>query len=256
MVEPVRDYADKVMRDALLKPDNLRDLLSATVPQLVNGFNCAHAHFVPPEFLLPDGRGREGDLLFAEAFHAFAPAWSPLFWELPKHSVDDLLGAEEAFLQAMAVVRVEDADRAEFEKVYRATLSRLDATVGKNRSRWADLVYLIIGWITHRRPAKERPELFAIAQEVAGDAQQREEIDSMVETWADQLLAEGERRGERKGSAELARKFIVRSASKHLGAADAHVEAALNAISDLDRLERIFERSSEALSWTDLLATA
>lgn len=343
MTEPVRDDADKVMRDALLKPDNLRDLLSATVPQLVDGFDCAQARFVPPQFLLPDGRGREGDLLFEipykcgdqdllalvcvliehqtnpdprmalrtllyivlhwerkwseweklpapkppfrlppvlpivlhtgtepwtgartiaellgepEAFHAFAPAWAPVFWELPKHSVDELLGAEEAFLQAMAVVRVEDADRAEFEKVYRATLCRLDATVGKNRSRWAELVYLIIGWITHRRPAKERLELFAIAQDVASDAQKREEVRNMVETYADQLLAEGARKGKLEGSAEHARKIIMRFASRHLGTADANVEAALNAIVDLDRLDRIIDRSSEAVSWTDLLATS
>lgn len=54
-----------------------------------------------------------------EAFHPFAPKWQPLFWELPRHSVDELLSSDDAFLQLLAVVRVEDADQAEFERVFR-----------------------------------------------------------------------------------------------------------------------------------------
>jgi hypothetical protein len=341
MTDPVRDYADKAMRDALLKTDNLRDLVSDVVPDLVDGFDFTRARPFPTRFLLPDGRGREADLLFEvpfgvgeaeqlalvcvliehqtaadarmalrtlvyvalywdkqwseweklptpraefrlrpvlpivfhtgtqrwrsprtiaellgepEAFHPFAPSWAPLFWELPAHTVDDLLSADEAFLQAMAVVRAEDADRAEFEEVYRATLTRLNATVGQNRSRWSDLIYLFIGWITHRRPEKERSELFAVAQDLAGDAQRREEVRSMVETYADVLLAKGKLEGEREGEAKQTRKLILRLASKQIGAADANVAATLNGIVDLDRLERIFERSSLATSWSELLA--
>jgi hypothetical protein len=47
------------------------------------------------------------------AFHDFAPVWEPLFWELSKHSADELLAADEAFIQALAIVRVEDADIAQ-----------------------------------------------------------------------------------------------------------------------------------------------
>ena len=47
------------------------------------------------------------------AFHAMAPTLSPLFWELPRSYRGRIArrGAGD-FLQAMAIVRVEDADRA------------------------------------------------------------------------------------------------------------------------------------------------
>jgi hypothetical protein len=81
---------------------------------------------------------RLGELLGEpSALHPFAPDWKPLFWELPKKSVDELLSADEAFVQALAVVRVEDAERPEFERVLRATWERLDLLRASNREHWA-----------------------------------------------------------------------------------------------------------------------
>jgi hypothetical protein len=57
-------FADKAMRDALLKPDNLRALLRASVPHLAEGFDFTRVRNIPVHFLLPDGRGREADLIF------------------------------------------------------------------------------------------------------------------------------------------------------------------------------------------------
>ena len=45
MSDQVRDFADKVFREELLKPDNLRDLLKARVPHLVDGFDFARMEF-------------------------------------------------------------------------------------------------------------------------------------------------------------------------------------------------------------------
>ncbi len=64
MTDPVRDFADKAIREALLKPENLRDLVKARVPHLVDGFDFTRAKFQSPKFLLPDGRDIEADLLF------------------------------------------------------------------------------------------------------------------------------------------------------------------------------------------------
>lgn len=64
MSDQVRDFADKAIREALRKPDNLLELLHAQVPHLADGFDVSRAREVPHHFLLPDGRGREADLLF------------------------------------------------------------------------------------------------------------------------------------------------------------------------------------------------
>src|SRR5277367_789282 len=62
--ESARDFADKEFGDLLKKPENLRGLLLDAVPQLADRFDYSRANFVSPKFRLPDGRGREADLLF------------------------------------------------------------------------------------------------------------------------------------------------------------------------------------------------
>jgi hypothetical protein len=77
------------------------------------------------------------------SFHSFAPVWAPPFWELSAHSVDELLSADEAFLKALAVVRVEDAERAEFERVFTEAVQRLVAERNTDRIKIADLLQFI-----------------------------------------------------------------------------------------------------------------
>jgi hypothetical protein len=79
----------------------------------------------------------------------------------------------------------------------------------------------------------------------------------MIRTYADELLEEGEARGEAKGAVREAREVIVRVGKKRLGNVDPTVEAALNAISEIERLRRIQDRlfDATAISWADLLET-
>jgi hypothetical protein len=334
MSEPVRDYADKAIRDALLQPDNLRDLIHSQVPDLADRFDFTRVSLVSVDFLLPDGRGREADLLFEIPFrsgndeqialvcvllehqtrpdprmplrtllyvvlywekqwsaweqappprpefrlppvlpivfhtgtqtwgsartikdllgepsvlHHYAPIWEPLFWELPKKSVAELLSADEAFVQALAVVRVEDAERSEFERVLRATWLRLDSLHASNCERWSILVRLTIGWMVHRRPPQNPQELVDLVQSLVDDQARRVEVTGMAQTMAQGWYAEGK--------AEGARQIILRLGRKQLGAPDAITIATLNAIVDVERLERISDRLEIASSWSELLAT-
>jgi hypothetical protein len=339
----MRDYADKAIRKELLNPDNLRDVIHARVPELVGGFDFTRVQHVPTQFLLPDARSRESDLLFeipyrvsdaekialvcvmiehqtgsdpriplrtliyivlywekkwsewenlpspkpefrlppvlpivfhtgtrpwgsartiAEllgepaAFHDFAPIWKPLFWELAEHPVDQLLSADEAFLRALAVVRVEDAELAQFEQVFADWLKRMES----DRISRPDLLSFIIGWITHRRPSSDRPRLTQVAEDLIRDPNQREEVKKMFQTYADVMLEEGMRKGKREGQLEgraiEARKIIVRQGTRKLGEPKPIEIAALDSISDLDRLERMSDRVHEEVSsWADLLST-
>lgn len=338
MPEPVRDFADKIMREALQAPANLRDLLRARVPDLADGFDFDHVHSIPSQFLVPDGRGREADLLFEipwrrgaieklalvcvllehqtnpdprmplrtllyvvlywekkwaeweslpaprsefrlppvlpivvhtgtrpwgsprtiaellgepDEFKAFAPQWSPLFWELPLQSVDELLSADNALLNALAVVRVENAERAEFERILRESWRRLDRLHADNTERWSFLIRLTIGWIVHRRPAKDRAEMLHVAQDLANERDRPKEMKEMIQTIADLNFAEGEL----KGRTVQARSTIFRLGKRHLGPVAPEVESALNAIDDLDRLEMLTERVLEIKNWSELLAT-
>lgn len=65
----------------------------------------------------------------------------------------------------------------------------------------------------------------------------------------------GVEEGRQEGRAEEARSLILRLGCKRFGTASPEVEAALGAVTDLERLERMGDRLLEVESWNDLLAT-
>jgi hypothetical protein len=58
-----------------------------------------------------------------------------------------------------------------------------------------------------------------------------------------------------EGSTEEVRKNLLRLGRQRFGAASRAVEATINGISDLERLERMSDRILHASSWTELLET-
>jgi hypothetical protein len=60
---PVHDFPDRAFRDALEQPANLRDVLVEAVPDIAPHLEFDHTHYIKPDFLLEDWRGRESDLL-------------------------------------------------------------------------------------------------------------------------------------------------------------------------------------------------
>jgi hypothetical protein len=78
----------------------------------------------------------------------------------------------------------------------------------------------------------------------------REEVNAMVETYADHLIAQGQ--------AEHARRIILRRGRKVFGEPDPFVEALLSAIKEVVRLDRMIDRlldhSSDFDTWAEFLA--
>ena len=62
--DPIRTFMDRSVRAILQQADNLRELLESAVPLHAAGFDCARARLIEGDFLLPDWRGREADLIF------------------------------------------------------------------------------------------------------------------------------------------------------------------------------------------------
>src|SRR5437879_6058862 len=62
--DPIRDHVDRMIREALKQPDNLRDFLEYAVPDLAAGFDFTRARLIEREFPLDDWRRRESDLPF------------------------------------------------------------------------------------------------------------------------------------------------------------------------------------------------
>src|SRR5262249_11963518 len=66
------------------------------------------------------------------AFHAFAPAWQPLFWNLADQTPEALLQSGQEWLQTLAVIRAEDEEPAAFKTVFVDALRRLEALYGRD----------------------------------------------------------------------------------------------------------------------------
>jgi predicted transposase YdaD len=64
--------------------------------------------------------------------------------------------------------------------------------------------------------------------------------------------AKGRAEGQAEGAAEEARRILLRIGTKLLGAPDANAVAAIEAISNRERLENLIDRVSEVKSWSEL----
>lgn len=69
------------------------------------------------------------------------------------------------------------------------------------------------------------------------------------------ILKEGEVKGEAKGLVAGVRKSLLLVGTRRFGAPDARIRKALNAIRSAEHMERLMERSLDATSWDDLLAS-
>src|SRR5208283_3896656 len=64
---------------------------------------------------------------------------------------------------------------------------------------------------------------------------------------------EGRAEGRVEGRAEEARRILRRQGTRRFGKPDTHIEAALDAIADLERLEQMSDRILKVKSWDELL---
>ncbi len=273
-----RDLTDRVFRKTLENVHNLREFLEEALPEHVAAFDCEQARLLPREFVAPDWRGREADVLYEipyharkgrrialvcvliehqsrtdvlmplrtllltgsfwdrqwrewqqrpaprpefrltpvipivlytgptpwgstrrltellgepEAFHAFAPDVEPLFWNLADHTPDELLSRGDGWRNLLAVVRQELADEADFHRVFREAVRRVEALAARDRPRWQELLEAMLTWSYTHRPPTERNALQTEAVAAQKDRFRRQEIKAMGQTIADALMEEG-----------------------------------------------------------------
>ena len=68
-------------------------------------------------------------------------------------------------------------------------------------------------------------------------------------------LVKGLAKGREEGQAEALQKTVLRQGKLHIGKPNKQIVAAVEAITDVDRLERLTEKILQAAKWQDLLAT-
>jgi hypothetical protein len=190
-----------------------------------------------------------------DSLRPFVPDWHPAFWELARHSADELLDTHEAFLQALAIFKADDADLADAEQLFTEVFRNIDPLHETGRVRWQDLLGLLLGWAHNRRSKAERPRWHDLAIDLQASADRKREINKMGMTIAQEIRQEGREEGLQLGAIAHARSTLVRLGRKWLGQPNEATQAAINAVSDLDRLDRMTERLDDVKSWDELLRT-
>jgi predicted transposase YdaD len=147
-------------------------------------------------------------------------------WEL---QADEILAGGLATLPLAPLARVKEN---ELPAVIHAMQERLDREATKNQAEtlWT-ATYLLMG-------LKYSDEL--IDRLLEG-------VQNMEESVTYQKIL-------KKGRAEEAKRILKRQGSKRFGKPEPLIEAAIDAIADLDRLEQLSDRVLEVAGWEELLA--
>ncbi len=126
-----RDLPDRVIRQALRHPANLRAFLQQAVPALAGGFDCERGRLLDREFPLDDWRRREADLPWKKEVRDMGQTLGKTLWE-EAHEQGQAKGRTEGELTAARQLLCRLlADR--FGSVSEAVLQRIDSSTDVNR---------------------------------------------------------------------------------------------------------------------------
>jgi hypothetical protein len=146
----------------------------------------------------------------------------------------------------MAVVRVEEEDADTFRHVFTEVLRRLETLHGRDQVRWFDLMRFVMTWASWRRPGEEREALLAAAQTIPTSAVGQEEVKKVTQTIREWYIEQG--------VIQTLQNQILRQGRQRLGEPAPAVIAAINALTDRERLEQLTDRVWEVSDWQDLLS--
>jgi hypothetical protein len=180
-----------------------------------------------------------------EAFHAFAPRWEPVFWNLADQAPAGLLNGGE-WSQMLAAVQAADSNEAAFESTFPDAMRRLSGLAERDPVRWQELVWMALSYAWSRRPANERERLLEITRQ-ANPARQRE-VENMVKTVMEDLIDQGVAKGELRAHRKILRQLLTRQ----FGTLPEGVQQQIDQTTDLERLASAIVQVSQLKSLDEL----
>jgi hypothetical protein len=324
---------DRMVRDALLQPDNLRALIRAVAPDIADHLDYSRLEVVGKPYFLDDWRSRERDVLIrlpyrdgagqreillcilvehqsdadpvmplrmlvyavffweqewrnweeahkrgqplrltpilpvvlhtgpdlwdtsrslADLFDvpqelkAWLPRWVMPLWDLQEHPAQELLKADDAFWQVLAVARAERVPMDEFLGAVQEALTQLETISTQARTRWDQLLRMVLHWALFRRPRREHKRILEIVRESHTNVELKREVEAMTQlaetTWEqewkeerERCLREGEARGEARGAAQALRSTLQTQLQQRFGILPQEVVQRI-AAADVERL--------------------
>jgi predicted transposase YdaD len=167
-------------------------------------------------------------------------------WERP---ADEILAGGLATLPLAPLAKVKEN---ELPAVIQAMRQRLDreATRGQAGMLWT-ATYVLMG-LTYSDELIDR--LLEGVQSMKESVTYQKILREGLAKGLVEGRAEGRVEGRVEGLVEGERRILRRQGTRRFGKPDTHIEAALDAIADLERLEQLSDRVLEVKTWDELLA--
>ncbi len=199
---------------------------------------------------IPWGSNRRLTDLLGEplAFHAFAPQWEPLFWNLADRDAETLLSTGEEWLQLLGLLRSVRDDNHHVETVLSEGVRRLQELAARDKARYDELLRMMLTVVMHYRPRAEHAKLFQIAVDGQATLARQEEVRTMEQTIAEYLVE----KGWNQGQFEATRKFLRMVLENKFGALSDSLVARINAVSALDQMEQLVQQALDLKKLEDL----
>jgi hypothetical protein len=137
----------------------------------------------------------------------------------------------------LAVLRVQAEGADPFTAVFGEVVRRLESLHSRDRMRWYDLMRIVLTWAMCRRPESERPALLSAAQSSQSNVARQKEVQTMGQTIAEAIYAEGKAEGKAEATLATFRKLLRRLLEDRFGPLPEAVKQRIENTADLDRLE-------------------
>lgn len=179
-------------------------------------------------------------------FARYAPKWTPLFLDLGPITPEALLQMTACWFNALAVVRADNQEAEAFRHILQDALRRLEGLAETEPARWRELLHFVLQWALYRRPNEERAGLIESAKASQSNALVQQEVQSMGQTIAEALIAEGEAKGIEKGEAKgrltTEREWLQAALEAKFGPVPDVIRKQIQSATDHDRLRTAFLR--------------
>jgi hypothetical protein len=178
-----------------------------------------------------------------EELLAFVPDWQPLLWELAGQDPQSLLASAAAWLQALAVVRQEQADLPSFQHTLEQVIPHLLQLRQDQRVRGQELLWFVLSWVLRRRPRSERGSLEQALLAGIQEPTLRQEFQAMSETieqtweqWVQQRIAESQQQAEARGQLLTLRSTLLDLVQERFGLVPEELRQRVNVCEEAERL--------------------
>jgi len=171
-----------------------------------------------------------------QVLHPFAPAWSPVFWNLAERAPEHLLACGP-WMQLMTLMRISGEEEARFLDICREAIRRLIPIRETEHVRWSELLARILTYAIWRRPKEEEQAPRDIAEKE--NPAYKQEVQAMAETGGEYLMRQGAHREALRRTRQHLRLLLE---SKFNSLPERLVQE-IEGTDDVAKLEEAFERA-------------